>query len=226
MAITHIFFDLDGTLVHSFPGIAFSANAAVSQVFPDMTPPDFLPFIGPPIREIFRQALHEEDPEKLLLLEQAFRKSYDSEGWTKTTAFPGVAKTLGSLRESNITCFVLTNKPYRPTQAILRHLGLETFFASVFTPDTRTPHFISKVEAALDARDQIGLPASKGLVVGDSMDDAAAAEACGFQFAAATFGYGTAHLQKRHAVHYRLARFDGLLGSPLSDQILQSSSAS
>ena len=226
MAITHIFFDLDGTLVHSFPGIAFSANSAVSRVLPDLTAPDFLPYIGPPIREIFRQALREENPEKLFLLEQAFRKSYDSEGWTKTTAFPGVAKTLGSLREANITCFVLTNKPHRPTQAILRHLGLETFFANVFTPDTRTPHFVSKVEAALDARDRMGLPAGKGMIVGDSLDDAAAAEACGFQFAAATSGYGTAHLQQRHPVHYRLARFDDLLGSSLSDQILQSSSAS
>ena len=57
MAITQLIFDLDGTLVDSFPGIAFSASAALAQTLPGRKAPDFMPFIGPPIREIFRRAL-------------------------------------------------------------------------------------------------------------------------------------------------------------------------
>jgi sialic acid synthase SpsE/phosphoglycolate phosphatase-like HAD superfamily hydrolase len=218
MAITHIFFDLDGTLVDSLPGIAFSATSALSQVFPGRIAPDFLPFIGPPVREVFRVALHEEDPEKLQLLESAFRQSYDGEGFTKTTPYPGVANVLRALREAGVVCYVLTNKPKRATRAILGHLGLETYFADVITPDSRTPSFRSKSEAALDARDRLGLRAGNVLVVGDSSDDALAAQTCGFEFAAVTFGYGTAHRQDDHPVHRRLERFADLFSSPpLSD---------
>ena len=90
MAITQLFFDLDGTLVDSFPGISFSAAAALAQALPGRKVPDFLPFIGPPIREIFRRALPENDPGILAHLEQSFRTSYNSEGWRKTRAYPGV----------------------------------------------------------------------------------------------------------------------------------------
>jgi phosphoglycolate phosphatase len=210
-AITQIFFDLDGTLVDSFPGIAFSAEAALAKTLPGRKSPDFLPFIGPPIREIFRRALPENDPKILGRLEQSFRTSYNSEGWRKTRTYPGVEKVLAQVHHSGFVCRVLTNKPKQPTDAILLDLGLERFFHEVITPDIKTPGYSSKVEAALDAQRRHSLPSEEALVVGDSADDSAAAAACGFKFAAATFGYGRAYRECEFPVHFRLERFEDLL---------------
>jgi phosphoglycolate phosphatase len=211
MSMTHVFFDLDGTLVDSLPGITYSARAAVEQVYSGRTLPDLLPFIGPPIREVFRRALPENDSKILERLEQSFRTSYDSEGWRKTRAYPGVKKVLAQVCESGFVCCVLTNKPHRPTHTILRHLCLGRFFTEVITPDTRTPCYSSKVEAALDIQRRNALAGEDALLVGDSADDGAAAEACGFKFAAATFGYGRAYRECDSPVHFRLEQFEDLL---------------
>jgi phosphoglycolate phosphatase len=211
VAITHLFFDLDGTLVDSFPGIAFSAEAALAHVSPGRTAPNFLPFIGPPIREVFRCALAENDPKILERLEQFFRTSYDAEGWRKTGAYPGVKNVLAQVCESGFVCRVLTNKPRFATHTILEHLSLDRFFNEVITPDTRTPCYSSKVEAALDAQRRNAIAGEDALLVGDSADDGAAAAACGFKFAAAMFGYGRAYRECDSPVHFRLERFEDLL---------------
>ena len=211
MAITQLFFDLDGTLVDSFPGIAFSASAALAQILPNRKAPDLLPFIGPPIREIFCRALQENDPEILDRLEQSFRASYNAEGWRKTRAYTGVEKVLAKVCESGRICRVLTNKPKQPTHAILRQLGLECFFDEVITPDLYLPSYSSKLAAALDAQRRHALVSGKTLVVGDSADDGAAAAACGFKFAAVMFGYGRVYEKCDFPVHFRLERFEDLL---------------
>lgn len=211
MAIKHLFFDLDGTLVDSLPGISFSATEALARVCPGKTAPDFSPFIGPPIREIFQLALQEEDGDLLDRLCLAFRQSYDSQGWTKTEVYPGVNRVIASLHDSGMICRVLTNKPLVPTLRILRHLALDGFMSEVITPDKRSPGFTSKIEAARDAQNRHSLTGTCALVVGDSSDDCAAAEACGFQFAAVAYGYGAAHRLTRPSVHFRIERFADLL---------------
>ena len=209
--MTHIFFDLDGTLVDSFPGIEFSALTALASVFPDKRFPDLRPFVGPPIREVFRRALGEDDAGVLDDLERAFRRSYDGGGWIRTTAYPGVGEALATLDEFGLVCHVLTNKPQRATLAILQHLSLKRFFGEIITPDSRVPGYTSKTEAAFEAKRRLGLAGSETLLVGDSTDDGAAAQACGFQFAAVCYGYGDAHRDDRLKVDYRLERFGDLL---------------
>lgn len=211
MAITHLLFDLDGTLVDSLPGIAFSAEAALAHVAPGRMTPDFLPLIGPPIREVFRRSLPENNPEVLERLEHAFRESYDSEGWRKTRAYPGVTSVLAQLCDLGFVCRVLTNKPKLPTHTILHNLSLDRFFNEVITPESRTPRFSSKDEAALDFRRRCIHAEEGAFVVGDAEDDGAAAEACGFKFAAVTFGYGRAYRECNFPVHFRLDRFEDLL---------------
>lgn len=205
-----IFFDLDGTLVDSFPGIDFSARTAMAEVYPGKQVPDFRPFIGPPIREIFRRALPETDPSVLDALNAAFRRSYDEGGWARTVAYPGVLETLAALRTGGYRCHVLTNKPLHPTERILQYLGLMPHLGEIIAPESRAPPFSSKVEAALHMRTRLGLGAGEAMIVGDSVDDAAAAAACGFQFTAVTYGYGNAAQQANYPRHYNLAAFPNL----------------
>jgi phosphoglycolate phosphatase len=211
MPVKHIFFDLDGTLVDSYPGILFSFEAAMKEVLPNREPPNFVHFVGPPVREVFRLALTENDPKILDFLEVSFRKSYDLLGFTKTNLYPGVFDSLAFLHQSGKICHILTNKPKKPTLKILDSLSLNPFFTEIFTPDSRQPSFTSKEEAALEAKRLLQLNPSDAIIVGDSKDDALAAKTCGFHFAAVTYGYGRVHEQSINPIHFIVKKFKNIL---------------
>ena len=211
MPVKHIFFDLDGTLVDSYPGILFSFETAMKEVIPDRGIPDFVRFVGPPVREVFRLALAENDPKILESLEVSFRKSYDAVGFKKTNLYPGVFESVEFLHKSGKICHILTNKPKNPTLKILECLSLNPFFTEIFTPDSRQPSFVSKEEAALEAKRFLQLNPSDALVVGDSKDDASAAKVCGFNFAAVTYGYGRVHEQSINPIHFKIIYFENIL---------------
>ena len=82
-----LFFDLDGTLFDSLPGIAYSIEQAFKVCSLPMPPLNLPQMIGPPIATILSQAAPEATEPERVLLERAFRASYDSEGWQKTVAF-------------------------------------------------------------------------------------------------------------------------------------------
>jgi phosphoglycolate phosphatase len=206
-----ILFDLDGTLVDSLPGITWAARAALLDVLPGSELPDLRPFVGPPIRKIFRHVLGVGASGILDDLEAAFRRYYNSEGWRHTVAYADVSETLGALYAAGMRLGVVTNKPLAPTRSILSHLDLARFMETVVTPDSVTPACATKTEtlaAALAA--QAFIPA-QALFVGDSLDDAAAAAACGLPFAAVTYGYGDAARQIVHPIHVTLDSLAALL---------------
>ncbi len=200
----NILFDLDGTLIDSFPGIEHSARAAVSAVMPERELPDLRRLIGPPIREVLGRAVSEAEPGTLDELERRFRTSYDEEGWRKSVAYRGVAETLSRLSHAKLKSFVVTNKPTLPAKRILGRLGLLEYFKEVISLNSRTPPFSSKAEAVtyLISRHGLNLPAT--LFVGDSVDDARAAQSCGLRFIAVTYGYGCLDSRCGFPVHAAL----------------------
>jgi phosphoglycolate phosphatase len=197
--LENFIFDLDGTLVDSLPGIEFSAQAALSQVTTQLSITNFRPYIGPPIREIFRRALKlENDSDLLDGLERAFRVSYDDQGWTRTNLYPGVKKILMTLSTAGQRCYVLTNKPKHAVEKILQYLEVRPYFTAVYAPDMIHPPYASKSEMALALLQEERLDPATTCIVGDSLDDAAAAQHCGLHFIAIDFGYGDACRQNQY----------------------------
>jgi len=190
--IDAVIFDLDGTLVDSSPGIEYAVAAAWAAVQPGPPCPSLRSLIGPPIHEMLRQVLPDADAATLTALERAFRNAYDSDGWQKTVAYPGVLETLATLITEGVRCFGVTNKPTLPTQRILEHCGLRVYFQEFLSLDSRTPPFASKSEAVTELLTQYGLDPVRTLLMGDSVDDACVAQACGLRFAAFAGGYGWA----------------------------------
>ncbi len=188
--IEAVIFDLDGTLVDSMPGIEYAAEVAWAAVRPGPPCLPLRPLIGPPIREMFRRALPNPETATLDALEGAFRTAYDTEGWRRTAVYPGVLETLTALTAGGVRCFGVTNKPSLPTQRILDHCGLRPFFRSFLSPDGRVPPFASKADAVTALLVQYALHPRQTALMGDTPDDARAAETCGLWFVAFIGGYG------------------------------------
>ena len=180
-ALRHVLFDLDGTLVDSLPGIAFSVDAALRACELPARTRGLAPLIGPPIRNILAAVTGNTEPAALDRLEAAFRLSYDSEGWRRTVCMPGVPDMLWRLMTADIALWVATNKPALPTARILSELNLGGFFREAACRDSRKPPFASKAELLVELLTRRGMHPSECLMVGDTSEDWYAAEAAGIE---------------------------------------------
>lgn len=188
--ISHLVFDLDGTLVDSRPGILHALRTAARQVQPEIDAAGLEFQIGPPVREMLQSGLQTSDPEELDRLEAAFRASYDGGGWKMTEVYPGLLDTLDTLSRRGIVCHIVTNKPAFATARILIHLGLSRYFDGVLCPDMRAPKFASKSEMLAFLLETRRIATENALYLGDSADDLYAAANCGLGFIGIEYGYG------------------------------------
>ncbi len=183
------FFDLDGTLVDSLPGIESSVRAALLAT--DRTFEGGIGhLIGPPIRQVLRRIIQNEPEPELDRVEAQFRKYYDAEGWKGSNLYPGVEPTLRELKNQGNRLFVFTNKPAHVTSAILRELDISSCFEAILSRDSRVPHFENKGAMLSDLLRNFEVDKDSALVIGDSREDYQAALATGISFCFVTYGYG------------------------------------
>ncbi len=192
MPFSNIIFDLDGTLVDSLAGIESSARYAADKTFkePRLIPP-MRELIGPPIAKMFSKLWPDLTGEESTELLRNFRLHYDSEGCLLSELYPGVRETLARLFAREVSMFVLTNKPLEASRKILGSLGILSRFRDVVAPDSLTPAYSAKVDGAKYLRGRFELDPSATVIVGDGRDDYQSAEACGFAFILAAYGYGS-----------------------------------
>lgn len=203
-----VLFDLDGTILDSLPGIAFSVNCACRAVGLPEPDVDLRSLLGPPIRIIFSRALPTGDAALLDRLEAAFRSSYDTEGWQMTTCFQGAHAALEAMKASGHRLFIVSNKPLHIALRILERESLLPFFEKVYTPQSRIPSYTSKAEMLQSFLSEYGISSSDCLMVGDTMDDINASAAT--QMAAALMEHGYGQVPSDAPVWLRLRNFSDL----------------
>ena len=206
-----VIFDLDGTLIDSLPGIEFSVRSAFAECGMQYPAVDLRSMIGPPIRTILAQAAGTDEHDVIARLESAFRTSYDSEGWRKSYCYAGTQAALENLYESGLRLFVVTNKPQHISLRTLEMTGIQHFFESIITRDSRQPHYADKKEMLASLIGSAGVEPEDCVLVGDTEEDARAACAVGMRFAHASHGYGTIGEDHGTPVHLKLNDFSQLL---------------
>lgn len=185
-----VVFDLDGTLIDSTDGIRSALAAGFTSAglsFPDV---DLRKVIGPPIRTIAARIEPELTESQLAIIERVYRAEYDSEGWRKTTLFQAAIDVLATLARAGLHLFIVTNKPALPTRQILDHLGIAQFFSTALSRDSRQPAFATKAEMLLTLLREQHLSPTTTVMLGDTPEDAHAAQANGLDFVFASYGYG------------------------------------
>lgn len=184
--MARVVFDLDGTLIDSALDIAAAANATLAEVGAEpLTVAEARSFVGagaPIFVERMARARNLLDPAPLV---PRFVHHYER-AVNETVIYPGVEAALATLKASGHRLGLCTNKPQRPTRAVLAHLGWEAVFEAVFSGDSlpvRKPD-PAPLLAALEA-----LGSGPAIYVGDGEVDAETADRAGVPFLLFTQGY-------------------------------------
>ncbi|MBM4193108.1 MAG: HAD family hydrolase [Gemmatimonadetes bacterium] len=214
--ISTVLFDLDGTLVHSAPGILAGFRKVLAEAGVTPIEPIDQRVIGPPLRLTLTRLTGIEDLERLEPLAAAFRRTYDADGVLDADPYPGLASVLSALATAERRLFIVTNKRLVPTRLLVDRLGIASRFAALYSLDMMPDRTARKRDVVARVLREHGIAPATTVLVGDSADDADAAQANKVRFIAVTYGYG-APLDVAGvapaAVLDRLADLPGVLGS-------------
>jgi phosphoglycolate phosphatase len=171
-----VIFDLDGTLVDSFPGIHQSLARAMAAVgVPPWDLEQTRQNVGHGIDHLLETAVGTEKKKRAL---QQFKADYVDTCQEKTFLLPGVREGLDAMETAGLRLAVATNKPLTFTRLILNRLNINTCFSCVMAPDrVRYPKPHPDMIRAI--RNELHLEAAACLYVGDMPLDAETASRAG-----------------------------------------------
>jgi phosphoglycolate phosphatase len=175
----HLVFDLDGTLVDSAPDLATALNGLLAEFGkPALAETTVRAMVGDGAGVLVQRGLEASglgDADQPAALKR-FLALYRDCLIDRTRAYPEVEATLERLQADGHKLAVCTNKPYDPTQRILKALELDRFFAAVIGGDS-LPKRKPDPEPLLAAIAGLGGTASDAVMIGDSANDMLCARA-------------------------------------------------
>ena len=189
-----LIFDLDGTLIDSAPDLATTLNALLAELdCPPLSFDQVRRLIGDGAPTLVARALRAAgagfEPETYESLLERYRALYLAHATAETRVYPQVPETLRRLREDGYRTVVCTNKFQRPSLMILEALDLARYFDGVAGGDVvpaRKPdpaHLLAGLKL-------IGGEPAHAVMIGDGINDVAAAKAAGIPVLVLPSGYG------------------------------------
>jgi phosphoglycolate phosphatase len=193
LSVQAVVIDLDGTLLHTAPELAESANRMLRDMGRTPVSQELLmSYIGNGISWLVKRALTGDmhaEPEAALY-EHAlpiFEKHY-TELLLQSKPFPGVINGLDAMKAAGFRLGCITNKVARYTEPLLEGVGLAKYFDIVLSGDSlpeKKPHPMPLLHSA----QFFGVPIEQLLLIGDSLNDAVAARAAGCPVFCVPYGY-------------------------------------
>ena len=185
-----VFFDLDGTLTDSAPGIAQGVQRALAYVGIQEEDPAMLRrFMGPPLFYAF-QTFYGLTPEQSQECVDVYRQYYREEGIFNNRLYDGVIPMLEALRSAGKRLFICTSKPETMAHTIADHFGIRPYFSGIVGATLGTER-CEKPQLLQYLLDHYG-PVSTCVMVGDRFYDVQGAHAVGIPACGALWGYGSA----------------------------------
>ncbi len=208
-----VLFDLDGTIIDSYDGIAASVRAAFELIEEPLPPEEKVrSWIGPPLAETFSAELAHRGSETIERALVEFRRVYLGGAALTATVHAGVDTIIGSLREAGAWVALVTMKGRPASLEVSAHLGFGVHLHEVFGPIPGEP---VRTKEAMIAEALALAGTRSGVMVGDRAEDMLAARANGIDAIGVSWGYGDRRsLEEAGALEVvgGVSRLAGLLG--------------
>ncbi|HVO97305.1 MAG TPA: HAD-IA family hydrolase [Bryobacteraceae bacterium] len=166
-----LIFDLDGTLIDSKRDLADAVNAMRLHLGePPLADQTVYSYVGSGAPVLVRRALPGRDEEEIERGLRYFLEYYRDHMLDATTLYPGVREALDELMESPAKMAVLTNKPVRFSEHLIKGLGLDGHFFRIYGGNSfeeKKPHPIG-IELLMQ---ESGIGRDRTIMVGDSAVD-------------------------------------------------------
>ena len=188
-----VMFDLDGTLVHSAPEIAFAINKMLAELLlPQLPQQQIESYIGDGVQMLIRRCItahaqHEPD-EVLFEQAQALFFAHYADNVMQSKPYEGVVETLAALQDKGLKLACVTNKPEKFTIPLLDESGLLDFFEIVVSGDTLPKKKPDPIQLRYICA-KFNVLEAEAMLVGDSLTDVAAAHAAGCYIVTVPYGY-------------------------------------
>lgn len=198
MTVRTLFFDLDGTLTDSKPGITACIAHALRELGHAPPPQDQLHWcIGPPLSASFARLLGTEEPALLARAVELYRERFSTVGLFENALYPDVAATLAAFGAGGYRQCVVTSKPQVFARRIVEHFGLAGHLEEVYGSELDGTRG-DKGELIAHVLRERKLVAAEVVMIGDREHDVLGAARCGVAVIGAAWGYGGADELRRH----------------------------
>lgn len=201
----YIFWDMDGTIINSYPGIMESFDYALAHFGMIETDMDKRrQVIGPPLRVTF-SALWGMDKEQTEVAVAKYREHYNAGAMFNCSVYDGVEVAMDAFRKAGYIQVITTSKPEHMCKQILGKFDLVVKMDEIVgaSLDGRID---TKEQVLEEAFRRLGDPdPSQIVLIGDTKYDAIGAKSVGIDCIGITYGFGT---QQELEAHGAIQIFD------------------
>ena len=170
-SIRAVAFDLDGTLADSAPGICSTFSTVLGEAGHPLPPmAELAALIGLPLGDIMVRYAPGATVDDVELLVTRYRSIYTTSVVPATLLFPRAWSLLRACRAAGLELAIVTGKTTDVANAVLRRCRIRSLFKSVVGNEraVRPKPFPDLMHIALE---ELAVPASEVLLVGDGSHD-------------------------------------------------------
>jgi len=214
-----IFFDLDGTLTDSCPGILNSVAYALKKMNVEVPEHnELLSFVGPPLIDEFKRKFnfsHEQAEQSVAY----FREYFRDKGIFENTPYDGIKEVLSELKNAGYILVIATSKPEEFAMRIAKHFELEEYFeficGSTFDETRNKKHQVIKY-AVEKLSEKYDISNDEILMIGDRHHDIDGAKLNEIDSMGVLYGYGSEEELRAAGAHYIAAGVSDIAAAILS----------
>ena len=208
-----IIFDFDGTLGDTRRNIVTTMQMTIKELhLLDRTDAECASTIGLPLAECFRTLFHDIQEELIPRCAETYRRFFNENlQKIKPEAFPGVVKTLKTLKEKGLVLTIASSRSRNSLTELTRDMGIADYISYLIGADDvkeakPKPEPVQKTLAAMH------FDASETLVVGDMAVDILMGANAGTKTCGVTWGNGSIEDFKETGANFIIDRMEDILG--------------